>query len=161
MLNNTAILWVFFHFSWKVQLIIYLCEKDVCTPHLFDPYKYLCNSNLVSKFKIIAAKGINQNIDIKYYTELSQSSPNTEIVNWVNMGHRRGCSFMNTKWNCNFVGLLHHPLWLQLLLALFGHYFSTFYTTCLAKDHWRGFSTRNAHMVHIVNLFRLKMVYTS
>ena len=23
--------------------------------------------------------------------------------------------------------------------------------------HWRGFSTRNAHMVHIVNLIRLKM----
>ena len=21
----------------------------------------------------------------------------------------------------------------------------------LAKDHWRGFSTQNAHMVHIVN----------
>ena len=32
---------------------------------------------------------------------------------------------------------------------------------CLAEDHWRGFSTRNAHMVHIVNLIRLKMVYTS
>ena len=30
-----------------------------------------------------------------------------------------------------------------------------------AKDHWRGFSTRNAHMVHIVNLIRLKMVYAS
>ena len=59
-------------------------------------------------------------------------------------------------WNCNFVGLLHHPFWLQLVLALFGYYFSTFYTTCLAKDHWRGFSTRNAHMIHIVNLFRLK-----
>ena len=28
--------------------------------------------------------------------------------------------------NCNFVGLLHHPLWLQLILAPFGHYFSTF-----------------------------------
>ena len=53
-----------------------------------------------------------------------------------------------------FVGLLHPPFWLQLVLALFGHYFSTFYTSCLAKDHWRGFSTRNAHMVHIVNLFR-------
>ena len=31
---------------------------------------------------------------------------------------------------------------------------------CLAKDHWRGFSTRNAHMVHIVNYIRIKMVYT-
>ena len=28
-------------------------------------------------------------------------------------------------------------------------------------DHWRGFSTRNAHMVHIVNSIWLKMVYTS
>ena len=28
--------------------------------------------------------------------------------------------------------------------------------SCLAKDHWRGFSTRNAHMVHIVNQSYLK-----
>ena len=28
--------------------------------------------------------------------------------------------------NGNFVGLLHHPFWLQLILAPFGHYFSTF-----------------------------------
>ena len=27
--------------------------------------------------------------------------------------------------------------------------------------HWRGFGTRNAHMVHVVHLFRLKMVYSS
>ena len=33
----------------------------------------------------------------------------------------------------------------------FGHHFSTFRLLCLAKDHWRGFSTLNAHMVHIVN----------
>ena len=29
----------------------------------------------------------------------------------------------------------------------------------LAKDHWRGFSTRNAHMVNIANSIRFKMVY--
>ena len=34
--------------------------------------------------------------------------------------------------------------------------FLLFKLHCLAKDHWRGFSTRNAHMVHIVNLIRLK-----
>ena len=39
--------------------------------------------------------------------------------------------------------------------------FQLFKLHCLAKDHWRGFSTRNAHMAHIVNLIRLKMVYTS
>ena len=70
-------------------------------------------------------------------------------------------SVLKINWNCNYVGLLHHPFWLQLVLALFGRYFSTFYTKCLAKDHWRGFNTRNAHMVHIFNLIRLKMVYTS
>ena len=49
--------------------------------------------------------------------------------------------------------------------SLFWHFLvitiQLFYTTCLAKDHGRGFSTRNAHMVHIVNLIRLEMVYTS
>ena len=49
------------------------------------------------------------------------------------------------------MGLLHHPFWLQLILALLGHLFQTFEITFLAKDHRRGFSTRNAHMVHIVN----------
>ena len=29
--------------------------------------------------------------------------------------------------------------------------FSPFQLLSLAKDHWRGFNTRNAHMVHIVN----------
>ena len=32
----------------------------------------------------------------------------------------------------------------------FWHHFSTFKLVCLAKDHWRGFSTRNAHMDGIV-----------
>ena len=29
--------------------------------------------------------------------------------------------------------------------------FQPFQLLSLAKDHWRGFNTRNAHMVHIVN----------
>ena len=46
--------------------------------------------------------------------------------------------------------------WYFLVIA-----FQLFHTTCLGKDHWRGFSTRNAHIVRIVNSIRLKMVYTS
>ena len=64
-------------------------------------------------------------------------------------------------WNCNFVGLLHHPFWLQLVLALSGQHFLLLKPLYLAKDHWWGFITRNAHMVHIVNYIRFKMVYTS
>ena len=30
-------------------------------------------------------------------------------------------------WNCNFVGLLHHPFWLQLDLARLGHLFILFW----------------------------------
>ena len=55
-------------------------------------------------------------------------------------------------WNCNVVGLLHHHLWLQLVLALLGHHFPTSEATfILAKDHWWGFSTQYAHMVYIIN----------
>ena len=39
--------------------------------------------------------------------------------------------------------------------------FQLFKLLCLAKNHWWGFCTRNAHMVHIVNEIRFKMVYTS
>ena len=45
-------------------------------------------------------------------------------------------------------------------IHVLGHHFSTFNTT-LAEDHWCGFITRNAHMVHIVNNIRFKMVYAS
>ena len=48
------------------------------------------------------------------------------------------------------MGLLHHPFWPQLVLARLGHLFSIFENTFLAEDHWWGFSTRNAHIVHIV-----------
>ena len=36
--------------------------------------------------------------------------------------------------------------------------FQVFELLRLTRDHGRGFSTRNAHMVHIVNLIRFKMV---
>ena len=39
--------------------------------------------------------------------------------------------------------------------------FQLFKLLCLAKNRWWGFCTRKAHMVHIVNEIRFKMVYTS
>ena len=36
--------------------------------------------------------------------------------------------------NCNLEGLLHHPIWLKLLWALFGIIFQLFQLLCLAKD---------------------------
>ena len=36
--------------------------------------------------------------------------------------------------NCNFVGLLHHPFWLYLVLALLGIILQPFKLLCLAKD---------------------------
>ena len=58
-------------------------------------------------------------------------------------------SVSKIHWNCNIVGLLHHPFWLYLDFGNFWHHFSYFKLLCLAKDHWRGFNTLNAHMVHI------------
>ena len=34
---------------------------------------------------------------------------------------------------------------------------SYFKLLCLAKDHFRGFSTQNAHMIHVVNLIRVRI----
>ena len=76
-------------------------------------------------------------------------------------------SVFKIDWNCNFVGLLHHPIWLWFF-GTFGNYFSTFSTTFLAQEYWWGFSTRNAHIIHIVNckhnymyLFSVPMSYQS
>ena len=62
------------------------------------------------------------------------------VILWVYYTTPFGFSFFRHFWDINF-----QPF--QLL--------------SFAKDHWRGFNTRNAHMVHIVNLIRFKMVYTS
>ena len=58
---------------------------------------------------------------------------------------------------CNFVGQYTIPFG----FTLFWHVrdiSSIFENTFLTKDHWWGFSARNAHMVHIVNKLRFKMV---
>ena len=58
------------------------------------------------------------------------------------------------------MGLLHNPFWLQLVSALLSITFQFLKLPSLAKDHWWGFITWNAHIVHIFNYIRLKMVYT-
>ena len=67
------------------------------------------------------------------------------------------CPRSNIDFICPLRGFITPSV---LASACFGTFCSlllfNFYTTCLAKDHWRGFSTRNAHMVHIVILIRLK-----
>ena len=70
-------------------------------------------------------------------------------------------SEMKNDWNCNIVGLLHHPFWLHLILALLGIAFLHFKQLCLAKDHWWRFNSRNVHMVHIVNYIRFGKVFAS
>ena len=40
---------------------------------------------------------------------------------------------------------------LSLIWHLWGITFQLFELLCLARNHWRGFSTRNAHIVHFVN----------
>ena len=66
-------------------------------------------------------------------------------------------------WNNSIIWYLslHHPVWLYLYLALLGHPFSIFKLLSLAKDSSWESSTRNTHMVHIVNWIQFKMVYTS
>ena len=54
-----------------------------------------------------------------------------------------------------YVGFFYTiPFGFILFMALLGITFQLFKLLCLAKDHWRGFGTRNAHMVHIVDYIR-------
>ena len=69
--------------------------------------------------------------------------------------------YKRNELECDFVGLLHHPFWLNLVLALLDITFRLFKLLCLAKDNWRGFSTRNTHMVQFVIWIWLKMVNIS
>ena len=51
------------------------------------------------------------------------------------------------------------PFGLNLFRHILGITFLLFELLCLAKDHWRRFSARNAHMVYIVKYIWFKMVY--
>ena len=59
------------------------------------------------------------------------------------------------------MGLLHNPFWLQLVFGTFWSLLFNFSYYMFAKDHWRGFSTRNAHMVHIANWIRFGLAYSA
>ena len=50
----------------------------------------------------------------------------------------------------------------SLFLVLLAHYFPTLETTFywLLKDHWWGFGTRNAHMVHNFHILHFKYVHS-
>ena len=66
-----------------------------------------------------------------------------------------------TYWNSNFVDLLHGiPFGYSFFWYFCDISFQLLKLLCLDKNHWWGFCTRNAHMVHIVNEIRFKMVYT-
>ena len=53
------------------------------------------------------------------------------------------------------------PFAFSLFRHFWGINFKLLRLLCLAKDQWRWLSTRYAHMVHIVNEIRFRMVYTS
>ena len=53
------------------------------------------------------------------------------------------------------------PYGFSLIRHFWGIVFHLLNLLCLAKDHLRGFSTRNAHIFHIVYLIRFKTLYIS
>ena len=65
--------------------------------------------------------------------------------------------------NCNFVGLLHHPFWHRLVLALLRDLFSTFETTFWLRITCEGSvpEMRIPSMIHIVNFIRSYLVEVS
>ena len=62
----------------------------------------------------------------------------------------RGHTILRKREN-KFCVFFHHPFWLQLVWHFRAIIFNFLIHFHLARDHWRGFITRNAHMVHIVN----------
>ena len=65
---------------------------------------------------------------------------------------------MQINWNWNFVGLLHHPLGLQLW-HFWGITFQLFKLICLAKNHWWWFSNRMRIWSILINQSDLNYVY--
>ena len=85
------------------------------------------------------------------------------------LSHFGTCMCSNVETNLSWTCLVSGPLKFEhpsvLLFCFFWYFcdisFQLFKLLCLAKNHWWGFCTRNAHMVHIANQIRFKMVYTS
>ena len=65
----------------------------------------------------------------------------------------RASKFSDLKLNEIVILLVYYtiPFDFSSFWYFWGIHFQLLNLLCLAKDHWRGFSTRNAHMVHIVN----------
>ena len=57
------------------------------------------------------------------------------------------------------LGFITPSLLASACLGILGISFQRIKPICLAKDHWRWFSNRNAHMVDIVNWIRFNIVY--
>ena len=66
----------------------------------------------------------NQSI---FYNKFYQKGSRLQLIRSVWRASK--FSVLKIDRNCNIVGLLHHPFWLQLILAPFGHYFSNFEIT--------------------------------
>ena len=69
-------------------------------------------------------------------------------------------SVFKIHWNCNIVGLLHHPFWLYLVLAIFGttsHILNYFVWLRITDEG----SVPEMRIWSISNLIRFEMVYTS
>ena len=82
------------------------------------------------------------------------------FLGWTNLYLVSKFSVFKYDINCNFVGYCTIPFGFNLFWHLLVFTFQLFKLHYLAKDHWWWFSTRNAHMVHIVKLIRFKMMYT-
>ena len=83
----------------------------------------------------------------------SKTKWNDKIVSSTPNG-RFGQPFLAILEVCSYVSwTLTSPIIAicRMIWHFWGITFQLFELLCLAKDHWRGFSTRNAHMVHFVN----------
>ena len=142
--------------AWSAQIHLTMTSRWSFTNQKAPPFKCqsglrvnkvpLCNHNVPREWNL--PKEVRKGITLGNELWNREHS-----VKWYHGG--------KISWNCNFMGLLHHPLWLNLVYTFSGHHFQLLKSLCFAKDHWWGFITRNAHMVNIVYWVRIKVVYTS
>ena len=102
-----------------------------------DLYRFLStrSAHMVNIVNWIRSKIVNWCISTTWWVSLLVDQTVQEDTCsqdlWSNSVDYKRFVRVNIDWNCNFVGLLHHAVWLQLILALFRHRFSTFRTTLL------------------------------
>ena len=135
--------------------VLWICSRnpflDLHCPSWIPPsaWKTKWTKLALNKMLIVLTKEIYKSIDDVQITLLQNKRRHQKdwtiiyFVKFISLKMDYVCIYLRVYYTI--------PFGFTLFRHFLAYIFNLFQLLSLAKYHWRGFSTRNAHMVHIVN----------